>query len=208
MSQADKRERALRAIANTLYADTMMAEPFNDLSPEEKAHYFDLAEQCFAKIESIYDLKNDADDETAESGQKPIKDGIILALPDKPVPFRDLAVGQTAVLIDRIDDGEGTVEIRVNLYRRAEGVFSSPTEPEGRFIPSYCLGMIQGEPDGSPRYITIRETPILNATSAGAAVFPVDITSLKQVMIPADRKAAPQGKGKQKNKSAGKKGPR
>lgn len=199
MPETKTREKALHAIAKTLYADTMLAEAFDDLFPEEKAHYYNLAEQCLKTVESLYDL-HDAQVSTWSKSDCLLRSEETLKLPDKPIPFRDLSVGQTAIMIDRLDDGDNNVEIRVSLYRRAAGVFSSTTEPEGRFIPSYYLGMIQGEPDTIPRHTSINDAPALNATSSAAAVFPVDIASLKQIeLIPKDRKASASHKSNKKH---------
>ena len=182
---AEKKKKAIKSLARMLYSETDMAEDFSELTDGERAHYFDLAEKCFSRIAPIYGLddpEGQADDAVAQNGRP-------LHLPEKFIPFRELAIGMTAVLVDRIDNGDGEVEIRVILFRRAEGVFSSLTEPEGRFIPSYCLGMIQGAPGQKPRYSAFREAPILNATDAGVAVFPVEIGSLKNMLLPADPKA-------------------
>lgn len=193
MSEATgKKKKALRALAHLLYRETDMAEAFSELTEGEQAHYFDLAEKCFSKIAPIYGLDEQdglSDDAVAQNGRH-------FDLPEKAVPFKELSVGATAVLIDRIDDGDGDVEIRAILFRRADGVFSSPTEPEGRFIPSYSMGMIQGTPGQRPRYSAIRATPFLNATAASVAVFPIGIDSLKDMLVPADPKAGKMAKRK------------
>lgn len=180
-----RKRKALKALAHLLYRETDMAEPFSELTQGEQAHYFDLAEKCFSKIAPIYGL----DEPGGLMDNAEAQNGRAFDLSEKAVPFKELSVGATAVLIDRIDDGDGDVEIRAILFRRADGVFSSPTEPEGRFIPSYRMGMIQGAPGQRPRYSAIRATPFLSATAASIAVFPVRIDSLNDMLIPADPKA-------------------
>lgn len=196
--QKQKRERAIRAIAKILYAETMMAEDFSELSQGERDHYLDLAEKCFAEVASAYDL-NAPDAQPSESSSEK-RDAFVLDLSAKAVPFRELPVGAVAAIIDRIDDGDGGVEMRVSLKSRAEGVFASPTEPEGRFIPSYSLGLVQGVPGQFPRYVCRPAVPpCLNATAASIAVVPVSIPDadfrngavpFAEIMIPDDPKAA------------------
>ena len=54
-----KREKALHAMARIAYAETKMAEEFEELSSGEREYYLDLAQQMLDAAQAVYGFSPD-----------------------------------------------------------------------------------------------------------------------------------------------------
>lgn len=106
----------------------------------------------------------------------------------KRVPLSSLNIGDYYLIPERMDDGNDNVEIRLTLCKKDDGTKTVrlPQETEWQNITRY--GIIQGEPGKKPRYSVITEG-IKGNCAPSFPVMPTDITTLKDVIVPADPKA-------------------